>query len=266
VISVTLDGSLHGTTTASTSGAFTYTLNTSVGITTGSHAVAASDDEASGAGGAFTIGGAPVRQVSISPTEGPTGTLFTITGANFVPNANITLTVDGSAIKTVTANSSGSFTTTYTPTSLSAEQHTLAASDGAGQAQTTFTITPPAQTGDPFRVTLAWTDFPGEPAAAKALVNDLDLEIIAPDTTHYYGNQGMYASGQCLRDGKWDQCNNAEGIIIPNAQPGVYTIIVRGINTPHGPQPFALAAAGNNAQEASPSPGFYKVYLPVVIR
>ncbi|HFD39337.1 MAG TPA: hypothetical protein ENJ31_05755, partial [Anaerolineae bacterium] len=44
----------------------------------------------------------------------------------------------------------------------------------------------------PFRLTLAWTDYPGQPSAAKALVNDLDLEVIAPDGTHYYGNQGLY--------------------------------------------------------------------------
>jgi len=76
------------------------------------------------------------------------------------------------------------------------------------------------------------------------MVNDLDLEVIAPDGTHYSGNQGLYASGQCLRDGKWDQCNNVEGVLVPNAQHGTYTIIVRGINVPHGPQPFALVALG----------------------
>ena len=266
VISVTLDGSLHGTTTAAANGAFTYTLNTSIGITAGSHAVAASDDETSNAGNTFTISSTPTRQVSISPTEGPTGTTFTITGANFAASANVTLAVDGSMIKTVTANGVGSFTTTYTPSSLSTGQHTLVASDGAGQAQTTFNITPPAQTGDPFRVTLAWTDFPGEPAAAKALVNDLDLEVVAPDGTHSYGNQGVYGSGQCLRDGKWDQCNNVEGVIVPNAAYGTYTIIVHGINVPHGPQPFALVAAGDNVQGTGPSPRSYKVYLPVVIR
>lgn len=266
VISVTLDGSLHGTTTAAINGAFTYTLNTSIGISTGLHAVAARDDETSSAGATVTISGTPVRQVSISPTEGPTGTTFTITGANFVASANVTLTVDGSAIKTVTANSSGSFTTTYTPSSLSTGQHTLVARDRAGQAQATFNITQPAQTSEPFRVTLAWTDFPGEPAAAKVLVNDLDLEVIAPNGAHYYGNQGVYASGQCLRDGKWDQCNNVEGITIPNAQHGAYTIIVRGINVPHGPQPFALVASGDTLHETTPASPSYKVYLPLIRR
>jgi hypothetical protein len=43
----------------------------------------------------------------------------------------------------------------------------------------------------------------------------------------------------------WDQCNNLEGVIIPGAEYGVYTIVVHGANVPSGPQPFALAAAGD---------------------
>jgi hypothetical protein len=40
-----------------------------------------------------------------------------------------------------------------------------------------------------FEVTLVWSDYPGDPGAAKMLVNDLDLLITAPDgTTQYRGN------------------------------------------------------------------------------
>ena len=34
--------------------------------------------------------------------------------------------------------------------------------------------------GTPFKVTLAWSDYPGNPSATKMLVNDLDLEVIGP--------------------------------------------------------------------------------------
>ncbi len=44
---------------------------------------------------------------------------------------------------------------------------------------------PPPPVGSPLRVTLAWTDYPGTLAALKTLVNDLDLEVIAPGGTHY---------------------------------------------------------------------------------
>jgi len=131
----------------------------------------------------------------------------------------------------------------------------------------TPTGTPPP-TGGPFRITLAWTDYPGEPSAAKALVNDLDLEVIAPDGTHYYGNQGLYSSGQCLRSNKWDACNNVEGVIIPNAPYSTYTVIVHGYNVAQGPQPFALVASGDNLQEGGGTPPNYDnfIYLPLVLK
>lgn len=102
----------------------------------------------------------------------------------------------------------------------------------------------------PVRMILAWTDYPGEPSATKALVNDLDLEVIAPDGTRYRGNQGAYAAGhRCLRSGGWDACNNIEGVIIPQGKPGNYTIVVRGAHVPQGGrQPFALSMTGNYAR------------------
>jgi len=116
--------------------------------------------------------------------------------------------------------------------------------------------------GGPFRVTLVWTDYPGQPAAAKALVNDLDLEVITPDGTHYYGNEGVYLSGQCLRDGQWDACNNVEGILIPDAAYGTYTIIVHGYNVAQSTQPFAIVASYDGAAISYD----YAVYLPLVLR
>jgi hypothetical protein len=119
-------------------------------------------------------------------------------------------------------------------------------------------------------VTLAWTDPPGEPLSKRSLVNDLDLEIIAPDgSTHYYGNQGLYRpedTYDCLKDGKWDSCNNVEGIIISNIQNGVYQVNIIGANIPgtagSNIQPYALVATGGNIT------GIYEeiecVYLPMV--
>jgi subtilisin family serine protease len=131
-------------------------------------------------------------------------------------------------------------------------------------ATPTQTTVPPS--GNPLRVTLAWTDYPGQPAAAKALVNDLDLEIIAPNGTHYVGNQGLYSSGQCLRGGKWDACNNTEGIILAQAPAGTYTIPVHGAQVPQGGrQPFALTAAGNALQAGSTQPSTRALYLPITI-
>jgi hypothetical protein len=102
----------------------------------------------------------------------------------------------------------GATTATPTPvTPTATPTHT----PGAPTATPTRTATPPAGTPTvtptpslvgPLRFTLAWTDAPGNPAAAKALVNDLDLEVIGPTGTRHRGNAGLYTGGQCLRAGQ----------------------------------------------------------------
>jgi hypothetical protein len=108
-------------------------------------------------------------------------------------------------------------------------------------------------------VTLVWTDYPGNPAAAKALVNDLDLEVVAADGTRYYGNQGLYSSGQCLRSSA-DACNPVETVLIPQAAAGNYEVIVRGYEVSQGgTQPFAIVASGvglnDGGSNPNPTPG-----------
>lgn len=134
-----------------------------------------------------------------------------------------------------------------------------------GTPAPTPTATPPPVAGGPLRLTLAWTDYPGAIAAGKALVNDLDLEVVAPDGVHYYGNAGLYTAGQCLRQQsstvKWDACNNVEGVYIPNAKYGTYTVYVHGYEIANGPQPFALIASGDYLLTSSLNK---RIYLPMV--
>jgi hypothetical protein len=95
-------------------------------------------------------------------------------------------------------------------------------------------------------------------------VNDLDLEVVAPNGTRYSGNQGLYGAGQCLRDAKWDACNPTERVIIPQAAPGKYTIIVRGAQVPQGgAQPFALVASGDGLGSVTLD---NSVSLPLILR
>jgi len=136
-----------------------------------------------------------------------------------------------------------------------------AAEQAAQEGEATFS----PESAGPLRITLAWTDYPGSTSASKALVNDLDLEVVAPNGTHYYGNFGLYSTGQCLRQisttVKWDTCNNVEGVLIPNAVYGNYTVIVRGYNIPNGPQPFAVVASGDNLLRMDK-----RVFLPFLRR
>src|SRR6266511_1667481 len=93
---------------------------------------------------------------------------------------------------------------------------------------------------------LAWNDYPGTLGASKALVNDLDLEVTAPDGRVYRGNNfAPFAQGQSLAGGTFDATNVEEAVILRNAMAGDWTVRIIGSNVPVGPQPFALVATGN---------------------
>ncbi|ACM21329.1 peptidase, CARDB domain repeat-containing, putative [Geotalea daltonii FRC-32] len=98
-------------------------------------------------------------------------------------------------------------------------------------------------TGDhALKATLVWTDYPGAVGAAKALVNDLDLTITAPDGTTYTGN--VFSNGESAAGGNADRLNVEEQILIKAPNKGTYTITISGYNIPNGPQPFALVLTG----------------------
>jgi hypothetical protein len=82
---------------------------------------------------------------------------------------------------------------------------------------------------EPLKITLAYTDVPGFPAAVQALVNDLDLEVIAPDGTTYRGNQ--FENGESVPNPtSFDNINNVEGIYIDSPVPGEYTVRIHARN------------------------------------
>lgn len=116
---------------------------------------------------------------------------------------------------------------------------------------------------EPLKVTLAYTDVPALPAAIPALVNDLDLEVIAPDGRRYHGNQ--FLDGESVPDASaFDRLNNVEGVFISDPQPGEYIIRVHAFNvamdallgTQEVDQDFALVTSG-----AVPMPGAGSVFL-----
>jgi PKD repeat protein len=76
-----------------------------------------------------------------------------------------------------------------------------------------------------------WTDYPGSPTSG-GLVNDLDLEVIGPGGTRYYGNGAA-----------WDRINNVEGVDVLNPAPGTYTITVHAHNVAQDTQPYALVVS-----------------------
>ncbi|MEM3396507.1 MAG: S8 family serine peptidase [Thermoplasmata archaeon] len=105
-----------------------------------------------------------------------------------------------------------------------------------------YTISSNAQ---PFKVILTWTDYPGTVGASKALVNNLDLKVTAPDGSVYLGNVFSGKNpGHSVTGGTADSVNAEEGVILPTPVTGTYTIRVTATSVPNGPQPFALALIG----------------------
>ncbi|MFP4142626.1 MAG: S8 family serine peptidase [Thermoplasmata archaeon] len=113
-------------------------------------------------------------------------------------------------------------------------------------------------TSEPLQVTMAYTDYPGSTTADKALVNDLNLKVTAPDGSVYKGNVfDGYDPGQSTTDGEYDDLNPLENVLRLEPQSGEYKIEVIGENIPNGPQPFALAVTGGlGAGDGSPNANF----------
>ena len=101
----------------------------------------------------------------------------------------------------------------------------------------TFTYAASVAT-EPARFTLVWTDYPAALEAARQLVNDLDLEVVAPDGSRYRGN--VLSGGWSTTGGAADRVNNVECVYLRASQAGTYKVVVRGHNVPQGPQDFAL--------------------------
>lgn len=109
----------------------------------------------------------------------------------------------------------------------------------------------------PLKITMAYTDVPGLPAALPALVNDLDLEVVAPDGRVYRGNQ--FEHGVSVADAlSADHLNNVEGVYLLSPLPGEYIIrvigravvadsVVTGVAGEPFEQDFALTISGNIA-------------------
>jgi len=117
----------------------------------------------------------------------------------------------------------------------------------------TFTVTVPANTRQ-LKLTLCYTDPAAAANAAKALVNDLDIEL------ENNGNGQVWLpwvlSSAPVIDSllkpavrKKDALNNIEQITIDNPTAGTYTLRVKGYAIPTGSQPFFVAWTAQAADE-----------------
>jgi serine protease AprX len=112
----------------------------------------------------------------------------------------------------------------------------------------------------PLKITLAYTDVAGFPGAIPALVNDLDLEVVAPDGTLYRGNQ-FAGSDSVPNAPSPDNLNNVEAVHLSRPLPGDYLVRVRArhvvqdarFDTVSIDQDFALVVSADLARPGSGS-------------
>lgn len=142
---------------------------------------------------------------------------------------------------------------------IDSERRFVFVEQGAGLATgQSFQTTVVVGAGDQLKVTLVYTDAPGLPAAIPALVNDLDLEVVAPNGDVYRGN--AFAEGESFPGTpEGDRINNVEAVHLEEPAAGEWTIRVvahnvvqdvhqRSIAAPE--QDFALTVSGQ-----LPAPG-----------
>jgi len=114
----------------------------------------------------------------------------------------------------------------------------------------------------PLKITVAWIDpaAPSTTLSGRALINNLNLRVVSPGGTTYYGNNGLYVdewSASGTGANHWynaaapganynDNLNNVENVFIQTPASGVYTIEVSGQtgDIGSGPQDFSMVASG----------------------
>jgi len=102
--------------------------------------------------------------------------------------------------------------------------------------------------GIEFRATLTWYDPAAPVGAASTLINNLDLEVVAPDGTTYLGNQ--FANGVSVAGGSADAKDTVEQVRFTAPVAGRYTLRVKATDVPGNgeadsdTQGYGLAVSG----------------------
>ncbi len=109
----------------------------------------------------------------------------------------------------------------------------------------TYTLTVPANTRL-LKLTICWTDPAAAANAPKALVNDVDMELVNSGNTllwlPWVLNSGANLNSLLApAERKKDYLNNIEQITLDNPTAGSYTIRVNGFSIPSGSQSFYIA-------------------------
>lgn len=93
----------------------------------------------------------------------------------------------------------------------------------------------PIDSTRPMKITLAWSDAPAAPNASIALVNDLDLDVVAPNATQYRGN--WFSGGWSIAGGNANRREVLENVYLASPS-GTYVVRVTAASLPGDGVPY----------------------------
>jgi hypothetical protein len=103
------------------------------------------------------------------------------------------------------------------------------------------------------KLTLVWDDYPGDPLAANALVNDLDLVVTGPDGKQYYPwTLDPLSPEKGAEQRRTDHTNNVEQVFVENPAKGRWLVTVWGTTVPQPHQTYSLIFNSTGPVEAVP--------------
>ncbi len=94
-------------------------------------------------------------------------------------------------------------------------------------------------------ITIAWDDPPATPNAVPALINDIDLEVYAPDSgprAFPWTLDPANPAENAVRTQR-NTRDNLEQVFVDNPTPGVWNVRVSAFNVPIGPQSFSIVSS-----------------------
>ena len=81
--------------------------------------------------------------------------------------------------------------------------------------------------GEPsLKICLNWNEPAGNPSASQHLINNLSLRVTAPNSTTYWGNNGLNSGVWSVAGGSEDTINSIENVFVQNPQAGVWLVEV----------------------------------------
>ncbi len=128
-----------------------------------------------------------------------------------------------------------------------------------------YSITVPANTKQ-FRVMIYWCDVEGDPAAAKAIVNDLNMVVTDPSATTFNtwtlnpAPNAATLNANAVRG--IDSLNNMEQVTIDDPAAGSYDIDINGFLVPQGPQHYYIVYEFRNDDINVTYPIGYEGFVP----